>query len=45
MKLDFIKGHMGNNVFIFLYGKEVPLGKEVEVTLDVLETHWISGHE
>jgi hypothetical protein len=45
MELDFIKGHMGNNVIIFLYGNQVPLGKEVEVALDVLETHRISGHE
>jgi hypothetical protein len=45
MQLDFIKGHMGNNVIIFLLGQQVPEGKEVEVALEILDPQSISGHE
>jgi len=45
MQVDFIKGHMGGNIIVFLYGEQIPKGREVEVALEVLEPLSISGHE
>ena len=45
MELDYLKGHMGNNVIIFIYGDQVPEGKEVGIALELLEPNRVSGHE
>ena len=45
MQLDFIKGHMGNNMIILLWGQQVPEGKEVDVALEILGSQSISGHD
>lgn len=43
--LPFIKGHMGSNEIILLYGDEVPVGREIEVALQALYPPHIRGHE
>ena len=45
MLLDFIKGHMGNNMIIFLWGQQIPRGKELDVALEILKPQAISGHD
>ena len=45
MELDYLKGHMGNNVIIFLYGEQIPKGRELEAAVEVLQPHRVSGHE
>ena len=45
MELDYLKGHMGNNVIIFLYGDQIPKGRELEAAVEVLQPHRVSGHE
>jgi hypothetical protein len=45
MELDYLKGHMGNNVIIFLYGEQIPTGRELEAAVEVLQPHCVSGHE
>ena len=43
--LPFVKGHMGGNEIILLYGDEVPVGREIEVALQSLYPPHIRGHE
>ena len=45
MELDYLKGHMGNNVIVFLYGDQIPTGRELEAAIAVLQPHCVSGHE
>jgi len=45
MQLDYLKGHMGNNVIIFLYGDQIPEGRELEAAVEVLQPHRVAGHE
>jgi len=45
MELDYLKGHMGNNIIIFLYGEQIPKGRELEAAVEVLQAHRVSGHE
>jgi hypothetical protein len=45
MELDYLKGHMGNNIIIFLYGEQLPTGRELEAAVEVLQSHRVSGHE
>jgi len=45
MELDYLKGHMGNNIIIFLYGDQIPKGRELEAAVEVLQPHRVSGHE
>ncbi|MGE5310726.1 MAG: hypothetical protein ACM3MN_03200 [Nitrospirota bacterium] len=45
MELDYLKGHMGNNVIIFLYGDQIPKGRELEAAVEVLQPQRVSGHE
>jgi proline racemase len=45
MELDYLKGHMGNNIIIFLYGDQMPKGRELEAAVEVLQPHRVSGHE
>ena len=44
-KIDFIKGHMGGNEIILLYGDQIQKGKEVEVALQALEPPNIGGDQ
>lgn len=44
-ELDFIKGHMGGNEIVLLYGEQVPKGRELEISLLILEAPYIRGHE
>ena len=43
--ISFIKGHMGGNEIILLSGEEIPVGRELEVALQVLYPPNIRGHE
>jgi proline racemase len=36
---------MGNNIIIFLYGDQIPKGRELEAAVEVLQPHRVSGHE
>lgn len=45
MKLDFIKGHMGGNTIVFLVGKQIPEGRELDISLDVLGSGKVCCHE
>ena len=45
MELDYLKGHMGNNVIILLYGDQIPTGRELEAAIAVLQPYCVSGHE
>ncbi len=44
-KIDFIKGHMGGNEIVLLYGDQIQKGKEVEVVLRVLKLPNIGGDQ
>jgi len=44
MKLDFVKGHMGGNTIILLYGDQIPNKQELEVA-KVLDRVYLSGQE
>jgi len=44
MKLDFVKGHMGGNRIVLLYGDQVPNKQELEVA-KVLDPLYLSGHQ
>ena len=43
--LDFVKGHMGGNTILFLYGDQVPAGREVEFADRVRSTCGIASHQ
>ena len=45
MKFDFIKGHMGGNEIVLLYGDQIPKGREVEIALRMLHPTSLSGHQ
>ena len=45
MKLDFVKGHMGGNTIIFLNGTQIPKGRELEISLNLLEKSYLGGDE
>lgn len=45
MSIDFLKGHMGGNEIILLYGNQIPEEKFMEVALCVLDPPNIGGHE
>jgi diaminopimelate epimerase len=44
-KIDFVKGHMGGNEIILLYGDQIPEGKLAKIALSVLDPPNIGGHE
>jgi len=44
-RLDFIKGHMGGNEIVLLYGEQIPKGRELKIALLTLEAPYIGGHE
>jgi len=44
-KVDFLKGHMGGNEIILLYGDEIPKGREIETVLPLLDSPNIRGHQ
>lgn len=44
-ELDFIKGHMGGNEIVLLYGEQIPKGRELKIALLTLEAPYIRGHE
>ena len=43
MKLDFVKGHMGGNTIIFLNGAQIPKGRELEISLELLKKRYLGG--
>ena len=43
--LDFVKGHMGKNTILFLYGDQVPVGLEVEFADRVRSASGIASHQ
>ena len=45
IKIDFIKGHMGGDGIILLYGDQIPKGREIEVALSALDPPNVRGHE
>jgi len=45
MQFDFIKGHMGGNEIVLLYGDQIPNGREVEIALRILHPTSLSGHQ
>ena len=45
MKLDFVKGHMGGNTIIFLNGAQIPKGRELEISLELLKRDTWAGDE
>ncbi|MGI6709063.1 conserved hypothetical protein [anaerobic digester metagenome] len=45
MKLDFVKGHMGGNTIIFLNGAQIPKGRELEISLELLKKRYLGGDE
>lgn len=45
MQLDFIKGHMGGNRIVLLYGEQLPVGRELELSVKVLEQNYLWSHE
>lgn len=45
MKLDFVKGHMGGNTIIFLNGAQIPKGRELEISLELLKNIYLGGDE
>jgi len=43
-KIEFIKGHMGGNEIVLLYGDQIPAGQELRVGASVLVAPSIRGH-
>jgi len=43
--IRFIKGHMGGNEIVLLYGHEIPKDRELEVSLSVLAPPYVRGHQ
>ncbi len=43
-RIDFIKGHMGGDEVVLLYGDQMPEGREYEVAESVLRRPSIGGH-
>ena len=43
--LDFLKGHTGRNTILFLYGDQVPLGREIEFADRVRSAWGIAAHQ
>jgi len=43
--IRFIKGHMGGNEIVLLYRHEIPKDRELEVSLSVLASPHIRGHQ
>ncbi|MFA5622163.1 MAG: hypothetical protein WC948_05640 [Thermovirgaceae bacterium] len=45
MMLDFVKGHMGGNTITIIDGRQLPAGRELEVSLAVLDDCYLCSHE
>lgn len=45
MILDVIKGHMGGNTIALLYGEQLPVGRELELSVKALEQNYLWCHE
>ena len=43
--VDFVKGHMGGNEIILLYGDQILRGREIETVLPLLDSPNIRGHQ
>jgi len=43
--IRFIKGHMGGNEIVLLYGHEIPKDRELGVALSVLASPHVRGHQ
>ena len=43
-RIDFIKGHMGGDEVVLLYGDQMPKGREYEIAESVLRRPSIGGH-
>lgn len=45
MQLDFIKGHMGGNTILLLYGEQLPAGRELGLSVKALGANYLWCHE
>lgn len=45
MQLDFVKGHMGGNTILLLYGEQLPSGRELELSVKALGPNHLWCHE
>ncbi len=45
MKIDFIRGHMGGNLIILLRGDQIPIGRELETTVQLMGPNYLYAHE
>ncbi|MDW7738928.1 MAG: hypothetical protein SCJ97_02565 [Bacillota bacterium] len=45
MKLDFVRGHMGGNLIILLRGDQIPVGRELEIAVKLMEPNYLHAHE
>lgn len=45
MQLDFVKGHMGGNTILLLYGEQLPAGRELELSVKALDQNHLWCHE
>lgn len=45
MLLDFIKGHMGGNTILLLYGEQLPEGRELALSVKALDPNHLWCHE
>ncbi len=45
MQLDFVKGHMGGNTILLLYGEQLPPGRELELSVKALGPNHLWCHE
>lgn len=45
VNLDFVKGHMGGNTILLLDGRQVPAGRELEATRELLSGLFLFSHE
>ncbi len=45
IKLDFVRGHMGGNLIVLLRGDQVPVGRELETAVKLMEPNYLHAHE
>ena len=45
MIIDFVKGHMGGNTITILDGRQLPEGRELEISLAMLDDRYLCSHE
>lgn len=45
MQIDFVRGHMGGNRIILLFGEQLPAGREMEIAVKLMGPNYLYAHE